>query len=98
METKKAIIVRSDNKALFVLNFDDINLEIILTEDNPNAIKSVFNTLIKKLKKGRFNFELEDEKQDLYFHISQEYVRQLNTELSSIYSELEDYDLLDTGE
>ena len=98
METKKAIIVRSDNKALLVLNFDDTSLEIILTEDNPNSIKSVFNTLIQKLKKGEFNFELEDEKQDLYFHISHEYIRQLNTELSGIYSELEDYELLETDE
>lgn len=98
METKKATIVRSDSKALLVLNFDDTSLEIILTEDNPNSIKSVFNTLIQKLKKGEFNFELEDEKQDLYFHISHEYIRQLNTELSGIYSELEDYELLETDE
>lgn len=94
METKKATIVRSDDKTLLVLNFDDANLEIILTEDNPNSVKTVFNQLIQELKKGEFNFELEDEKQDLYFHISQEYIRQLNTELSSIYSELKDYELL----
>lgn len=98
METKKATIVRSDDKTLLVLNFEDDNLEITLTEDNPNAVKNVFNHLIQKLKKGEFNFELEDEKQDLYFHISQEYIRQLNTELSSVYSELEDYQLLETEE
>ncbi len=98
METKKATIVRSEEKTSLILNFGDSNLEIILTEDNPNAVKNVFNQLIQRLKKEEFNFELEDEKQDLYYHISQEYIRQLNTELSSVYSELDDYELLETEE
>jgi multidrug efflux pump subunit AcrB len=96
METNKATITRQKDKTILVLKFEDTNLEIVLTEDNPNAVKNVFNNLIQRLKKGQFNFELEDDKQDLYFHISQEYIRQLNSELSSVYSELEDYELLDT--
>ena len=90
METNKATITRQKDKTILVLKFEDTNLEIVLTEDNPNAVKNVFNNLIQRLKKGQFNFELEDDKQDLYFHISQEYIRQLNSELSSVYSELED--------
>ena len=55
---------------------------------------STFNKLLLELKKGEFKFELDDDKEDLFFHISTEYISQLNAELSSIYKELEDYDLL----
>ena len=95
METHKATIERTDAKTVLALNFEDEKLEIILTEDSPNEVKGVFNKLIKRLKKGEFNFVIEDTKQDLYFHISEEYIQQLNTELSTIYSELKDYELLE---
>ncbi|WP_054850730.1 hypothetical protein [Olleya sp. ITB9] len=95
METHKATINRQDEKASLILNINEENLEIELTEDKPNEVKSVFNNLIAFLKKGSFQFELEDDKEDLYFHICTEYIGQLNTELSSIYQELEDYELLE---
>lgn len=95
METHKAAISRQDEKASLILNINGENLEIELTEDKPNEVKSVFNNLIAFLKKGPFQFELEDDKEDLYFHICTEYIGQLNTELSSIYQELEDYELLE---
>jgi hypothetical protein len=98
METHKATINRQDEKASLILNINEDNLEIELTEDKPNEVKSVFNNLIAFLKKGSFQFELEDEKEDLYFHICTEYIGQLNTELSSIYQELEDYELLEESE
>ena len=69
-------------------------LAINLTEDKPIEVKSTFNKLLLELKKGEFKFELDDDKEDLFFHISTEYISQLNAELSSIYKELEDYDLL----
>lgn len=95
METHKATINRQDEKASLILNINEENLEIELTEDKPNEVKSVFNNLIAFLKKGSFQFKLEDDKEDLYFHICTEYIGQLNTELSSIYQELEDYELLE---
>jgi hypothetical protein len=95
MEIHKATINRQDEKASLILNINEENLEIELTEDKPNEVKNVFNNLIAFLKKGSFQFELEDDKEDLYFHICTEYIGQLNTELSSIYQELEDYELLE---
>ncbi len=95
METHQATINRQDEKASLILNINEKNLEIELTEDKPNEVKSVFNKSIAFLKKGPFQFELEDNKEDLYFHICTEYIGQLNTELSSIYQELEDYELLE---
>jgi len=98
MEIHKATINRQDEKASLILNINEENLEIELTEDKPNEVKSVFNKTITFLKKGSFQFELEDEKEDLYYHICTEYIGQLNTELSSIYQELEDYELLEESE
>lgn len=98
MEMHKATINRLDDKTSLVLHINQEQFEIELTEDKPNEVKSVFNKLIAILKKGQFEFELEDDKEDLYFHICTEYVGQLNTELSSIHQELEDYELLDENE
>lgn len=98
METHRATIDRQEDKTSLVLHINNEQFEIELTEDKPNEVKSVFNNLIASLKKGSFEFELEDEKEDLYFHICTEYIGQLNTELSSIYQELEDYELLEESE
>lgn len=61
METKTANIKREATATSLILNLDT-PLEIILTEDNPNSVKAIFNNLIKELKKGPLKFELEDEK------------------------------------
>lgn len=95
METKRAIIKRDTSNTYLVLEVNSQSLEIILTDDNPNNVKSVFNNLLKELKKGLFEFKIEDEKQDLYNHISTEYLKQLNAELKSIYDELADFELLE---
>ncbi len=95
MEIHKSTISREGEKATLVFSLPQGNLEIVLTEDKPNKVKKVFNQLILELKKGEFQFKLEDTKEDLYYHISKEYISQLNSELSSIYNELKDYDLLE---
>ena len=94
METFNAEISRDDQKTVLVLNGRKKKLELVLTEDNPNSIKTVFNELLIELKDGDFEFKLVDTKQDLYNQISKEYLTQLNSELSSIYQELKDYELL----
>jgi len=93
METKKATINRQEAKTSLVLEGNTENFEIILTEDNPNNIKSVFNLLIIDLKKGNFKFQLEDSKEDMYHHICVEYINQLNSEINLIYSELLEFEL-----
>lgn len=95
METHNATIKREETKTNLIFSIGGNELEINLTEDKPIEVKNVFNKLLLKLKKGEFEFELEDDKEDLFFHISTEYISQLNAELSSIYKELEDYNLLE---
>ncbi|MBN1989278.1 MAG: hypothetical protein JW783_07785 [Bacteroidales bacterium] len=96
MGTHKARIDREiKDKVSLCLEINETLLIIPLTDDKPNEVKQVFNKLLKELKNGLFNFELEqDDKQDLYYHTCVEYISQLNTELNSVYSELVDYDLI----
>jgi len=96
METNKSTIRRGEPNSFLVLTVDNQDFEIILTEDNPNNVKSVFNNLLKELKKGLFEFELDDDIEDLFHHISKEYLAQLNRELASIYQELEEFELLES--
>ena len=96
MVTNKAAIVRNEGTATLKLALGDTVLEIVLTEDKPNDVKNVFNKLLEQLKCGEFEFILTDEKEDLYFHICKEYITQLNAELKSTYSELQDNGLIKT--
>jgi len=96
METKKATIKREESNTYLVLEVSDNPLQIVITDDNPNNVKSVFNNLLKELKKGLIEFNLEDDKEDLFYHICKEYLTQLNSEMKAIYKELEDYELLES--
>lgn len=98
MEKHNAVIQRDGNEAKLVLNIGDSSLKIKLSEDNPIAIKNVFNELIKILKKGKFNFDLNDTKEDLYHHICKEYIKQLNSELSNVYGQMKTYGLVEVKE
>ncbi|WP_091315139.1 hypothetical protein [Flavobacterium terrigena] len=94
MEIHKAIIERNTAEATLKLLVGTDELNIVLTDDKPNEVKSVFNKLLLHLKNGEFEFELTDDKEDLYFHICKEYIIQLNSELKSTYTELRDNGLL----
>jgi hypothetical protein len=94
METFKATIIRGDQSTVLALQLGETRYDITLTDDNPNDVKSVFNKLLQKLKDGQYSFELDDTTEDLYYYICKEYISQLNSELSSVYKELEDYELL----
>jgi len=94
MATHKATIERKDDSASLKLEFDESALCIVLTEDNPIEVKSVFNKLLEHLKKGEIDFNLTDDNEDLYFHICKEYINQLNAEMKSTYEELRDNGLL----
>ena len=97
METHNATIERTDSSsATLKLALAGTTLNIVLTEDTPNAVKTVFNKLLEQLKKGEFEFSLSDEKEDLYHNICSEYITQLNAELKSTYRELQSNGLLET--
>lgn len=94
MATYNATIDRNGTSAILKLALGEAVLDILLTEDKPNDVKTVFNKLLEQLKSGEFGFTLSDEKEDLYHHICKEYLTQLNSELESTYKELQDNGLL----
>jgi hypothetical protein len=98
MATHNATIERKDNSAVLKLALGSDELTIVLTEDNPNEVKSVFNNLLSNLKSGEIEFTLIDTTEDLYFYICKEYITQLNAELKSTYAELKDNGLLNEVE
>jgi len=97
MDIKNATIERNESNVTLKLTLGDEVLDIVLTEDKPNDVKNVFNKLLEQLKSGVFEFNLTDEKEDLFFHLCKEYITQLNTELKSTYKELEDNGLICQG-
>lgn len=98
METKKCRIIKENENVYLEFDLEPENARIPLTEDDPNEIKRVFNMIILNLKKGNFNFELEQVEEDLFSLVSKEYIKQLNTELNSVFLELKDYELLEKEE
>lgn len=93
METKKATIKREQLHTYLVLAIGENPIQITLTDDNPNNVKSAFNLILKYLKRGLFEFQLHDESSDLYNNICVEYVNQLNADIRTIHAELESYEL-----
>ncbi len=95
MQNLNATILREEENVNLVLSFGTTNHKICLTDDNPNEVKTVFNDLIVELKKGKFDFTLVDETQDLYYHICKEYIKQLNGEIADVFSQLKIYKLIE---
>ncbi|KJF43590.1 hypothetical protein [Draconibacterium sediminis] len=93
METKKATIRREEKNTYLVLEVGESTVQIVLTDDNPNNVKIAFNSILKELKSGLFEYVLEDETPDLYNNICVEYLKQLNSEMQSIHNELVEYEL-----
>lgn len=97
MGTHEATVIVDDSEHFLSLKINDSVLNIPLTKDEPNEIKKVFNKLIINLKKGAFEFSMaEKEDGDLIYHVAKEYIDHLNKELSEVYQELKDYNLIET--
>ena len=95
MDMYSAEVIEIDDDRFLSLKVDKDELRIPITKDEPVEIKKVFNALILKLKKGPFNFSIkEEENGDIIYHVTKEYIEQLNSELGDIYKELEESGLL----
>ena len=96
MVTHDAIVTSDGSEQFLSFKIGGAELKIPLTKDEPNEIKKVFNELIIHLRKGLFNFRMEEKKDgDLIYQVAKEYVQQLNKELVDVYKALRDYQLLE---
>lgn len=99
MQTYNATIDRKDDKSVdLVLTTNSAKQTICLTDDNPNEVKKVFNSLIVELKKGKFSFSLSDDTKDLFFYVCEEYLKQLNGEIADVFSQLKKHKLVEKVE
>lgn len=97
METFNAVVIEKENK--YYINITDSKADLItqipISEDEPNIVKSAFNKLILRLKKGMFVIEMINPGSDLYSQVSNEYISQLNREIEEVFLEMQHYNLLD---
>jgi hypothetical protein len=94
MEMYDATIVRGQEKVELVFDVRGTKHSICLTDDNPNEVKAVFNELVKQLKLAKYNFNLVEPGEDLFGNICAEYIKQLNSELSSVYGQMRAHGLV----
>lgn len=85
-------------ESCFIDILDEPKISIPISNDDPNAVKSAFNSLIERLKKGEFSISLNDAEKDLFYHVAKEYIDQLNGELLDVYQEMEQYGFLESDE
>lgn len=95
METVKATVVELEEKHFIKIESGDEEIKIPISEDKPNEVKSAFNKLIARIKKGEFEIKLEDIGQDLFSQVANEYVTQLNREIQEVRGEMQGYGLVE---
>lgn len=89
------LVTVEDNYFIDIL--EDPKISIPISNDDPNEVKSAFNCLIERLKKGAFKISLKDAEKDLFYHVAKEYLDQLNGELQAVHQEMEQYGFVDDG-
>jgi hypothetical protein len=96
MVTHKANIFDREGERYLALKTNEAELIIPITEDKPKDIQDVFNKLIVLLKKGLFQFELDEtDEVDIIYQVGKEYITHLNSELNDVFKEMEGYELLE---
>ena len=97
MEKIGAELVSTEEKIFIRIN-DDPEILIPISEDNALNIKTSFNSLIKRLRKGVFEIELKETENDLFYQVAKEYIGQLNGELVEVYDEMQQCGFVDEEE
>jgi hypothetical protein len=101
-EEKYMVIIEAElvtiDDSYFINILEEPKISIPISNDDPNAVKSAFNCLIERLKKGVFSISLKDADKDLFYHVAKEYLEQLNGELLDVYQEMEQYGFVDDGQ
>jgi len=95
MENIKATVVDLDEKHFIKIETGNEEINIPISEDEPNVIKSAFNKLIARVKEGEFEIRFEDIGQDLFSQVAKEYVTQLNREIQEVRGEMKSYGLVE---
>jgi len=94
MEKFNTKIVRKDEDFILTIKLRSETIEFSLTEDKPEEVRAAFNRLIVLLKSSPIVLTFKKEGDDLYQQIGEEYIKQLNRELSTVRNDLEEYEMV----
>ena len=94
METLKAMVENANDKYFLRIKVETGDVVIPLSDDNANAVKSAFNTLIQRIREGEFKVQLDKEGDDLFSMVAKEYLAQLNKEIREVHSQIKESGLL----
>ncbi len=94
MEIRKARIIETEKSVYLELELAENTTNIPLTEENQNKIMESFNKILLDLKNGLFSYQLEKTEENFFFKVSSEYIKLLNKEIKSIYSQMLSHDLV----
>lgn len=93
METINAAMSEVDGKHFIRIEAGGKQINIPLSEDKPNEVKSAFNKLITRIKEGPFQINLTNVGDDLFSQVANEYIVQLNREILEVHGEMKQYGL-----
>jgi hypothetical protein len=94
MEAVKATVARIDEKQFIKIEIEDGAVLIPLSDDKADEVKSAFNKLIVRIKKGEFQVKLESTGDDLFSQVANEYIKQLNREIKEVHAEMKQHGLI----
>lgn len=94
METINATVVNIDDKCFIKIKIEDKEINIPLSDDKPNEVKSAFNKIIARIKVGEFQITLDKVGDDLFTLVANEYLTQLNREIQEVHGEMKHYGLV----
>ena len=94
MEKVEAKVECRDDKHFIRIGDEGSEIVIPISEDKPKAVKTAFNRIIRRLKSGEFQIELDEVREDLFSQVANEYLKQLNREIREIHRQMKEYGLV----
>jgi hypothetical protein len=93
MEIVEATVAQNDEKQFIKIELDDGAILIPMSDDKAEDVKSAFNGLIVRIKKGEFQIKMASTGDDLFLQVANEYIKQLNREIKEVHAEMQQHGL-----
>jgi len=97
MQTLEATVIEDKGKYFISIADGEEFIRIPISDDQPNEVKSAFNKIILRLKRGKFKINMSEVQQNLFSLVANEYIKQLNRELQEVFGEMERYSLIEAS-
>lgn len=94
MDTVKAAVRNEGEKYFMEIVFLDEVVQFPISDDNPNKVKIAFNRIIERIRVSEFEIVLDGVQDDLFSQVADEYIAQLNREVTEIRAEMKQLNLL----